>query len=244
MAKKRGKSKAKVTSKKIPSRKTSAKKHLVKSKPAKEGISIIAEKPKTVKDALHDLDILAEEKKVERKINDVEKKEEAIEKKEAAIIKEEKKVEKETEKIEAVEKEIKKEVTTRPLSKLTIRDINKGIIGAFVGVVAHFAFIYGRQIAKDITTTKAAVLIVFSYLLIVVLMYETGYRVVKEKKILGILPKRATAIYITSLIVIPIIFYLFNQLNLSDPVDLFKQIAVSSVFASMGAGTADIIGKE
>ena len=244
MPKKRGKPKAKVISRKTTSKKTSPKKQAVKSKSAKEEISIIAEKPKTVKDALHDLDILAEEKKVEGKIDDVEKKEEKIEKKEAQMITEEKKVEKETEKIEAVEKEIKREVTAKPLSRLTIRDINKGIIGAFVGVVAHFAFIYGRQIAKDITTTKAVILIVFSYLLIVVLMYETGYRVVKEKKILGILPKRATAIYITSLIVIPVIFYLFNQLNLSDPVDLFKQIAVSSVFASMGAGTADIIGKD
>jgi len=76
-----------------------------------------------------------------------------------------------------------------------------------------------------------------------VLMYETGYRDIKEKRILGILPKRATAIYITSLVVIPLIFFLFNQLDFSDPVDLFKQIAVSSVFASIGAGTADIIGK-
>ena len=192
---------------------------------------------------LRELEILAEEKKVESKISGVEEKEEEIEKKEAELITEEKKVEKETEKVEALEKEIKKEVTTKPLSKLTMRDINKGIIGAFIGVVAHFAFIYGRQIAKDLTTTRAVVLIVFSYVLIVVLMYETGYREVKEKRILGIFPKRATAIYITSIIVIPIIFFLFNQLNLADPVDLFKQIAVSSVFASIGAGTADLIGK-
>ena len=193
--------------------------------------------------ALHELEILAEEKKVESEISGVEEKEEEIEKKEAELITEEKKVEKEAEKVEALEKEIKKEVTTKPLSKLTMRDINKGIIGAFIGVVAHFAFIYGRQIAKDLTTARAVVLIVFSYVLIVVLMYETGYREVKEKRILGIFPKRATAIYITSIIVIPIIFFLFNQLNLADPVDLFKQIAVSSVFASIGAGTADLIGK-
>ena len=79
--------------------------------------------------------------------------------------------------------------------------------------------------------------------MIILLMYETGYRDIKEKRILGVLPKRATAIYITSLIVIPLIFFLFNQLDLSNPVELFKQIAVSSIFASIGAGTADIIGK-
>ena len=234
MAKKRGKSKPKVTSKK----------QIKKAKaPEKKAVKAI-EPQKPMKDALHELEILAEEKKVEHKINGVEEKEEEINKKESQIISEEKKVEKETEKVEKIEKEIRREVTTKPLSTLTMRDINKGIIGAFIGVVAHFAFIYGRQIAKDLTTTRAVILIIFSYVLIVILMYDTGYRVVKEKRILGILPKRATVIYITSIIVIPVIFFLFNQLNLSDPADLFKQIAVSSIFASMGAGTADLIGKD
>ena len=241
MAKKRGKSKPESDSKKLLKKAKVPKKD--EGKAAKEGIAIIAENPKTARDAWVDMDIIAEERKVENKMSGVERKEEEIEKKEAQIITEEKKIERETEKVQETEKEIKKEVTQKPLSKLTMRDINKGIIGAFIGVVAHFAFIYGRQIAKDLTTTRAVVLIVFSYALIVVLMYETGYREVKEKRILGILPKRATVIYLTSIIVIPVIFFLFNQLNLSDPVDLFKQIAVSSVFASIGAGTADIIGK-
>ena len=229
--------KKRVKSPKVSSKKTSKKKAVKKPLQNPAG-------QKPIKDALHELEILAEENKVEEKMSGIEKTESLIEKKEAAIASEERKIEKETEKMERMEKEIKREVTTKPLSKLTIRDINKGIIGAFIGVVAHFAFIYGRQIAKDLTTSRAIVLIVFSYVLIVVLMYETGYREVKEKRILGILPKRATAIYVTCLIVIPIIFFLFNQLNLSDPVDLFKQIAVSSVFASMGAGTADLIGKD
>ena len=223
MAKKRGKPKH--SSKK-------ARKYIA----AKKSPEKTADTPKPVKDALHDLEILAEEKKVESGEAD-------IKKEEIKIIGEEKKVEKEAERVEAAEKEIKKEMTEKPLTSLTMHDINKGIIGAFIGVVAHFAFIYGRQIAKDITTARAAVLIIFSYVLIVMLMYETGYRDIKEKRLFGILPKRATAIYVTSLVVIPLIFFLFNQLNLSDPVDLFKQIAVSSVFASIGAGTADIIGK-
>ena len=233
MAKKRGKSKAsskKIIKKTVPKKKSNASEKT-------------SEMQKPIKETLHELEILAEEKKVENKINGVEKKEEEIKKDEAEIISEERSIERETEKVKEVEKEIKKEVMPKPLSRLTIRDINKGIIGAFIGVVAHFAFIYGRQIAKDITITRAIVLIIFSYVLILVLMYETGYREVREKRILGILPKRATAIYITSIIVIPLIFFLFNQLNWSDPIDLFKQIAVSSVFASIGAGTADIIGK-
>ena len=236
MVKKRGK----------PKPKANSKKHVKKVKASKATKKVLRKAPEAqrpIKDVLHELHLLAEERKVEDKINDVEEKEEEIEHKEIQIMGEENKVEREEEKIESVEREIKREVTQKSLAKLTMKDINKGIIGAFIGVVAHFAFIYGRQIAKDMTTTRAAVLIVFSYVLIVVLMYETGYREVKEKRILGILPKRATAIYITSIIVIPIIFFLFNQLNLADPVDLFKQIAVSSVFASIGAGTADMIGK-
>lgn len=239
MAKKRGKPKVRAVSKRA-----SAKRQTSKSKPAKEEIGIIAEKPKTVKDALHDLEILAEEKKVEGKINGVEKKEEAIEKKEAAIIKEEKKIERETEKVEKIEKEIRKEVSPKPMAKFNIKDLNKGIIGAFIGVVAHFAFLYGKEIAKNISTLRATVLIVFSYLLIIILMYETGYREIKEKKLLGLLPIRATVIFLTSIIVVLIIFFLFNQINLSDLTGLYKQIAVTSVLAALGAGTADLIGRD
>src|SRR3989338_3649899 len=157
---------------------------------------------------------------------------------------EEKRIEKETERVEKFEKEIKKEVTQQPLKQFTIKDLNKGIIGAFIGVVAHFAFIYGKTIATQITTLRASILFAFSYVLIIILMYETGYREIKEKRILGILPKRATAIYVTSIVMIPVIFLLFNQLNFSDPVGMFKEIAVTSVLASVGAGTADLIGRD
>ena len=128
--------------------------------------------------------------------------------------------------------------------KFTIKDLNKGIIGAFIGVVAHFAFIYGKQIASDITAVRATILLVFSYILIIILMYETGYREIREKRLLGILPKRATVIYITSLLMIPVIFFLFNQLDISNMAELYKRIGVTSVLASVGAGTADLIGRD
>lgn len=154
---------------------------VISKKPAKKAVVTASEDPISTKDALHNLEILAERKTGEQAA-EIEKKEEEIKGKEEAILYEERKIEKETQKVEAAEKEIKKEITPRPLSKLTIRDINKGIIGAFIGVVAHFAFIYGRQIAKEMTTARAAVLIIFSYVLIVILMYETGYREVREKR--------------------------------------------------------------
>lgn len=231
MAKKRGKSKPKVISKKI-----------TKAKAAKKEAK--AEAPKPMKEALHELEILAEEKKVEGKINGVEKREEEIEKKETQIITEEKQIEKGTEKVEKLEKEIKKEVAPKPLKRFNVKDLNKGIIGAFIGVVAHFAFIYGKEIAKQITATRATVLIAFSYLLIIILMYETGYREIKEKRFLGLLPIRATVIFLTSIFVILIIFFLFNQIDLSDLTGLYKQIAVTSVLAALGAGTADLIGRD
>jgi len=233
MAKKRGK-KSKSTSKR----------HIRKVKTAKNTVEKTSEAPKPIKDTLRELELLTQEKKVEHKINGIEKKEEEIEKKEETIVKEEAKIEKETEKVEKLEKEIKKEVSIRPLTRFNMKDINKGIIGAFIGVVAHFAFIYGKEIAKDISTLRATVLIVFSYVLIILLMYETGYRDIREKRLLKVLPRRATAIFLTSIVIIFVIFFLFNQIDLSDISGLYKQIAVTSVLAALGAGTADLIGRD
>ena len=187
--------------------------------------------------------LLAEEKNVEQKVRQVEQEERSIGQEEAKIEREEHKIEQETEKVEKLQHEIKHEVMSQPLKKFNIKDVNKGIIGAFIGVVAHFAFIYSKEVSKDISVVKATVIILFSYFLIVILMYETGYRDIIEKKILGILPTRATVIFGTSLLVVLMIFFLFNQINLDDPVGLYKQIAVTSVLASLGAGTADLIGR-
>ena len=237
MSKKRGK--AKSISKKQAKRPKTA-------RAAKKQAEKPAEKPTSYKEALKELEILTEEKKVEHKVDNLEKKEEVLEKKESEIAQEEKKLEKETEKVEKLEKEIKKEVTSKPLTKFNFRDLNKGIIGAFIGVVAHFGFVYGKAIAGFITTGRATLLLIFSYLLVIILMYESGYREVKEKRLLGILPKRATIIFLTSIFVVIVIFFLFGMIDLKNPnfVDFYKQIAVTSVLASLGAGTADLIGRD
>lgn len=235
MAKKRGKrGKSEVkASKKAKKAKT----------PTKQAESI---KAAPLKDALHDLEILAEEKKVEHKVEEVEKKEEEIEKKEEQLAKEEKQIEQETKKVEVLEKKIVKEVETKPLKKFNFNDLNRGIIGAFIGVVAHFGFIYGKAIASLITVSRATLLLVFSYALVIILMYETGYREIKEKRLLGILPKRATIIFATSLAVVVVIFFLFGMIDFKSPdfIGFYKQIAVTSVLASLGAGTADLLGKD
>ena len=237
MVKKRGKSKARLTSKKQP------KKYSPKKSEAPVEAKKQVDSPAPLKDALHELEILAEEKKMDDKLGTIQEDEKKIEKEEVKVMAEEKKVEKEAEKVEILEKRISKEVKVSPLTKFNIKDLNKGIIGAFIGVVAHFGFIYGKAIAQYITTTRATVLLLFSYLLIIILLYETGYRDIKEKRLLGILPKRATFIYITSLVVVIVIFYLFNMLDLTNLNGLYKEIAVTSVLASVGAGTADLIGR-
>ncbi len=237
MVKKRGKFKAKSISKKQPK----------KSSPKKSKAPVEAKKqvdsPAPLRDTLHELEILAEEKKVDKKLESIQKDEKEIEKEEFKVMAEEKKVEKEAEKVENLEKKISKEVKVSPLTKFNVKDLNKGIIGAFIGVVAHFGFIYGKAIAQYITTTRATVLFLFSYLLIIILMYETGYRDIKEKRLLGILPRRATFVYLTSIVVVIVIFSLFNMLDWNDLNGLYKEIAVTSVLASVGAGTADLIGR-
>ena len=237
MVKKRGKSKANPISKKQP-RKSSTKKPKAPAEAKKQ-----ADSPAPLKDTLHELEILAEEKKMDNKLETIQKDEKEIEKEEVKVMAEEKKVEEEAEKVENLEKKISKEVRSSPMAKFNVKDLNKGIIGAFIGVVAHFGFIYGKAIAQYITTTRATVLFLFSYLLIIILMYETGYRDIKEKRLLGILPKRATFVYLTSIVVVIVIFYLFNMLDLTNLNGLYKEIAVTSVLASVGAGTADLIGR-
>ena len=238
MAKKRGKSKARFVSKVKPKKTPSPKKskRVIDSKKSSDSHA-------PLKDALHELEILAEEKKVEHKVDNIEKEEKQLEKKEISLMTEEKKIEKEEEKVENLEKKISGEVGTKILRKFNVKDLNKGIIGAFIGVVAHFGFIYGKAIAQYITTTRATVLFLFSYLVIIILMYETGYREIKEKRLVGILPRRATFVYLTSIVVVIVIFYLFNMLDFTDPAGLYKEIAVTSVLASVGAGTADLIGR-
>ena len=86
MAKKRGKSKAKPISKKHPK----------KSSPKKSRAPVEAKKqvssPAPLRDALHELEILAEEKKMDSKLETIQKDEKEIEKEEFKVMAEEKKV--------------------------------------------------------------------------------------------------------------------------------------------------------
>ncbi len=162
----------------------------------------------------------------------------------AKIQKEEKKIEQEAKKILGLEQNIKESVTIKPLGKITGRDINKGLVGAFFGTIAHFAFIYGREIARDITNERATVLYIFSYFLLTLLMYRAGYREIEEKKYLELFPLRATILYLLSIFVVIFVFLLYNQIDAITLGSLYREVSVVSILAVLGAGTADMIGRD
>lgn len=143
--------------------------------------------------------------------------------------------------IEKLEQEIKKETGPHPLVKVGYQDVTKAIIGAFIGIVAHFAFMEGAHIAENLDYYRAVALYIVSFLLGVGLIYITGYREVKQIRFLKFIPVRVTLIYFVSLFIIVFTLFIFNQIHTISL--LFKQVAVISIPAVIGASIADLIGK-
>lgn len=171
-------------------------------------------------------------------------KETKVEKEEAVVEKEEKEELKELKELEAFEKEIIKEVGAHPLVKITYKDIAKGCIGSLIGVVAHFSFVYGVKVAAEIDVARATLLFPISYALGGVFMYMTGFRRIKDPKVISFLPVRLTVLYITAVITTMLVLLLFNPEFLSDFWTSYKQVATVSLSAVIGACTADLVGKE
>ncbi len=190
-------------------------------------------------------------KNIQEKENKLEMEEERIEQEEKDILVQENKIEaeeakllEEQKKIETMTSDIEKKLTDKPLQKITMRDITKGIIGAFVGVAAHFTFTYVREIAENIDYPRATVLYILSYIIGFLFIYKTGFRDVREIKFMKFLPIRVTVIYVTCIGVTLIVLFLFNLVEIHNLGLLYKQIAVTSIPAILGAGTADMIGRE
>jgi len=169
-------------------------------------------------------------------------KEEIIEQKE--VLAEEKEGLNELKQLKDLEVEINKSVMTHPLIRITIKDIAKGAIGAFVGTVTHFTFLYGIEVADKIDMTRATILFPLSYLFGAIFVYATGFRTIKDKKILMFAPVRLTVLYVTAILVTIGTLYLFNPLFGVNLTDSYKQVATTSLSALIGAITADLIGKE
>lgn len=146
-------------------------------------------------------------------------------------------------KLESLEKEIQADVASRPLTRITYHDFTKGIIGAFFGIVGHFAFFYGAKIAQDISLVRAHALFVTSLALLVVFLYFSGFRRVQRSGVL--IPLRVLIIYVTAHVVIAFVLFLFGMIDVGmSAVEVYKNVASVSILAVMGAATADLLGAE
>ena len=182
------------------------------------------------------VDVLTKLDKIERLLSKEEKEEEQVEKEEGTELTE-------IDKLEKLEAEIKKEVAPHPLTRITYHDVTKGLIGAFVGVAGHFAFLYSKELADSLSIIRATSLLITSLLLLVLFLYFSGFRRVKEyNKYLFV---RAGVIYVTAMVVAIGVLFLFGVLYW--PIEwheFYVNVCAVSILAVMGAATADLIGGE
>lgn len=151
----------------------------------------------------------------------------------------------ELKKLERLEQEVKRDVAPKPLARITYHDFTKGVIGAFFGIVGHFAFFYGSKIAHDITVGRAHALMVTSLAILVLFIYFSGFRKLKKSRKHHLIPWRVLVIYLTAHAVIFFVLFLFGKISFSMPgVEIYKNVATVSLLAVMGAATADLIGGE
>ncbi|MEK6973841.1 MAG: DUF2391 family protein [Nanoarchaeota archaeon] len=147
--------------------------------------------------------------------------------------------------LKKIEDQIKRSVTKHPLKKITTRDMARGLIGSFFGIVAHFAFIEGADAAErfNITIFRATLLLITAFLIGTIFLYATGYRKIKDAKLVSILPIRIFVMFGISILSIVSVLALFGIINSHSSFSLvYRQIAVISIPSIIGAITADLIG--
>lgn len=210
-----------------------------KGKPQK---SVISEKLDEVLSGQKKL--LEEEVRLAKEELGGEKKEEEIEEKEARIEQLGEKQLSEIEKLEKIEKEVQEQVRQHPLTKVTLKDLYRGSLGAFIGIVLHYTVFYGVKIAENITVNRATIIYFLSFVVGMVFLYVTGFRKVKDSSAIKFLPVRMVVLYTVSIIIsIGVLYLLFPNFGKSFE-DAYKQTATVSLTAVIGACTADILGKD
>ena len=195
----------------------------------------MAKKPPTTKELL---------KRIDKRLDTMNSRLKRIEDEERVIEQGEADELDELKKLEALEEEIKKDVTPRPLTRITYHDFTKGVIGAFFGIVGHFAFFYGARIAESISLVRAHALLATSFILLIMFFYFTGFKKVSHKKGL-FMPWRVLVIYLTAHVVIAFVLFLFGMIDVGmSAAEVYKNVASVSILAVMGAATADLLGAE
>lgn len=196
--------------------------------------------------------ILANQEELLREEKRVEKEEEKIETLSLEEKGEERKLEEvaqkelsEIEQLQQMEKRIQSEVSAHPLKKITYRDFTKGVIGAFVGIVAHFSFLEGLHFAESFTMLRATLMYVMSLVIGITFLYFSGFRHVGDKLVLKFIPLRIIVIYLTAILVVVLVLWLFGAITAATHFEeVYKTVSAIGILAILGACTADLIGKE
>lgn len=150
----------------------------------------------------------------------------------------------ELKKIEQLEENIKKKMGESPLRRITYRDITKGMIGAFFGIVGHFSFAKGVEISEHFSYIRSTGLYIASFVIIILFLYFSGFRKINEQLMFKFMPLRAIVLYFSSLITVLIVLLLYGKIDFTMEFSfIYNTIAAISVLAVLGAGTADLIGK-
>lgn len=147
-----------------------------------------------------------------------------------------------SEELEDLEKQIKEMTEPHPLRRITYKDIAKGSLGAFIGVVAHYTFVYGIKVAQEIDIVRATILYPLAFILGGVFLYATGYRKVRVTRILWFLPVRLVVLYMISILTALVVLLLFQPQFMQNFWDAYKQLAAVTLTAMIGACAADLIG--
>ena len=195
--------------------------------------------------------ILSKEEEIkELEEEEISKEEEIKELEEEEISKEEEglkkviKTEEETlAELEELQKNLKKNFSST-MRKITKRDIFKGFIGAFIGVIGHFAFVKAADIAVKLSTTRATILYLVAFFIIIIMLYYTGFRKVEMRIIMKFMPFRASLLFLVSVITIIFVNLIFGKIHFPlEFSELYKLVSASIILAVIGAGTADLIGR-
>ncbi|MBI4016062.1 MAG: DUF2391 family protein [Candidatus Aenigmarchaeota archaeon] len=163
---------------------------------------------------------------------------------ESRIEKEEKQELSQLEKLKRLEEKVAATVEPHPLTKITYKDVAKGTIGAFIGVVAHFTFVYGIKVAHEISVARAYALFPLSLIIGGVFMYFTGFRKIKDPKIMWFLPVRLFVLYLIAILVALAVLLFFSPEFGTNWETSIKQLSTITLLGVIGSITADLLGKD
>lgn len=193
------------------------------------------------------LDLERKQIKGQKRIEELEKKEinrvDKLDSEEHLLSNLEKKQLEEFEDLKNLELKIREKVGVHPLRKVTYKDIGKSMIGAFVGLVSHFAILEGAHFAENITTFRANLFFIISFSVGLIMIYYTGFRKVNDPRLFAILPLRLIIVYTVTIISTLIALFVFGGAHFETEF-LYRQVAVLSLPAIIGACAADLIGGE